>query len=91
MKEVCGEKKREVRIAYNQYNQYDGRFEVDNVTNTMVEFPVADLPIYAYEWERLSSFFQTYNLSPVFYDCNDTWGWLDEDTGLWNGAVAMVS
>ena len=89
MKEVCAEK-REVRIAYNQY---PGIFEVDNVTNTMVEYSLSDKSSHdwAYEWEILSSFLQTYNLSPVFYWCNDTWGWFDEDTGLWNGAVAMVN
>ena len=41
-------------------------------------------------WEILSSFFAINRLTPIFIDCNRTAGWLDEDTGLWNGAVAMV-
>ena len=91
MKEVCAEK-REVRIAFNQN---PGTLEVDNVTNTVVEYDFSDKwsheeAYVAQDWEILSSFFQTYNLSPVFYDCNETWGWFNEDTGLWNGAVAMV-
>ena len=88
MKGVCAEN-REVRIAFNQF---PGTIEVDNVTNTVVEYSLSDKWRHdeAYEWETLSSFFLTYNLSPVFYDCNETWGWFNEDTGLWNGAVAMV-
>jgi hypothetical protein len=75
-----------VRIAYNQDS---GSFEVDNATKIMIEYPSRP-GVYAWHWEILSSFFANYRLTPLFNDCNFTWGWLDEDTGLWNGAVAMV-
>ena len=82
--EVCSDQF--VRVAFNQW---PGSFEVTNDNNTMVEYPI-DLDWGVYTWEILSSFFKINKLTPIFADCNNTWGWLDEDTGLWNGAVAMV-
>ena len=82
--EVCRD--RFVRVAFNQY---PGVFEVNNETNTMIEYPVDGSGL-SWHWEILSSFFAINELTPIFNDCNFTWGWLDYDTGLWNGAVAMV-
>ena len=96
MKEVCAEK-RVVRLAYHQIPTI---FEVDNETNTMIEYPISkkseyNFPVdYAYEWEKMSSFFQSYNLAPVFYELyndDDDWGGFDADTGLWTGAPEMVN
>ena len=86
--EVCREQF--VTVAFNQYPGY---IEVDTETNTMVEYSTPTYEgevIPAWTWEILSSFFAINKLTPIFNDCNYTWGWLDEDTGLWNGAVAMV-
>ena len=44
----------------------------------------------SFQWEILSSFFAYNRLNPIFHDCNFTWGWQDEEEGLWNGAVEMV-
>ena len=41
--------------------------------------------------EPLTTFFEIHNLSVSWTDGNLTWGWFDDDTGLWNGVVAMVS
>ena len=83
--EVC--KDRYVRVAFNQLPEV---FEVYNETNTMVEYPL-EVGKYAWHWEILSSFYATNRLRPIFYNCNYIWGWLDENTGLWNGAVATVN
>ena len=82
--EVC--KDRFVRVAFNQDH---GLIEVNTENNTMIEYP-SKPGEYAHQWEILSSFFANKRLTPIFTDCNFTWGWLDEDTGLWNSAVAMV-
>ena len=82
--EVCTDKF--VRVAFNQD---PGKFEVNTETNALIEYPVK-AGEYAWPWEILSSFLSNNKLTPIFKDCNKTWGSLDEDTGLWNGAVAMV-
>jgi hypothetical protein len=83
--EVC--KDRFVRVAFNQY---PGIFEARDKNNTMIEYPIK-AGGYAWHWEILSSFFEINRVTPIFKNCNNTWGWLDEDTGLWNGAVLMVN
>ena len=82
--DVCRD--RFVRVAFNQYSPH---FEVNSETNTMIEYPIRRSKG-AYPWEILSSFFANNRLTPIFYNCHQTWGWLDEYTGLWNGAIAMV-
>ena len=84
--EVC--KDRYVRVAFNQY---PGFIEINNETNTMVEYPVwHDYPASSWRWEVLSSFFTNNRLIPIFIETN-AFGILDKDTGLWSGAVAMVN
>jgi hypothetical protein len=86
MAEVCRD--RFVMVAFNQKPWV---FEANNVTNTMIEFSNEWLDtIPAWSWEILSTFFAINKLTPIFIDCNGTSGLLDQDTGLWNGAVAMV-
>jgi hypothetical protein len=80
-----------VRVAFNQwgaYSEWDPVFEVDMENEKMVEYE----PCFGCVWdyEILNSFFATYELTPTWQDCNETWGWLDEETGLWNGAVRAV-
>ena len=75
-----------VRVAFNQY---PGFFEMDMENNEkMVEYELRFGNVWDYE--ILNSFFATYGLTPTWQDCNETWGWLDEETGLWNGAVRAV-
>jgi hypothetical protein len=82
---VCND--RFVRVAFNQD---PGFFEVYHETNSMVEYTIEGGEG-AWEWEILSSFFANRRLTPIFINCNFTWGWLDEDTGVLNGAVAKVA
>ena len=90
-KDLCKEE-RHVRIAHNND---DGFFKVDNITNSMVEYEY-HVPI-VYEWgqisheyEMLKSFFLKFNIKPTWINCNFTWGWFDDETGLWTGAVGQV-
>ena len=55
-------------------------FKVDPETNEMIKLTASSKLTYystgiewSYPLEQLSSFFQTYNLTPVFYDCNGSW------------------
>ena len=43
-----------------------------------------------YDWEILGSFFSTHDIVPVWTDCHSTWGWYDEESGKWTGAVGTV-
>ena len=42
------------------------------------------------EDEILRMFFLKYNIVTNWIECNYTWGWLDEETGKWTGAVGKV-
>ena len=76
-KEMCG--RTIVRMAYNQDPGY---FELDKDMK-MVKLSTSD--------KILESFFSSENLTPVWENANYTWGWLDEETGRWTGAVGLVS
>ena len=89
-KDLCKEE-HEVRIAYNN----DINFKIDNITNSMVEFPVWTSIIE--EWGQIShedaiikSFFSKFNIKPTWINCNYTWGWFDNETEHWTGAVGQV-
>ena len=81
---------RVVRMAYNNY--LATFFEVRD--GKMVEYPPRLIRevwgSISYDWEILALFFSLNNLSPEWIYCNDTWGWLDKDTGHWTGAVGKV-
>ena len=86
--DVCKEKH-----VYVAYNNEQGVFEVSNITGKMVEKPVEPYVGYwkiAWEWEIQAAFFKTYNIKPIWLNCNYTWGWLDNVTNTWTGAVGMI-
>ena len=81
-------------VAYNMHNDYISYNESYSTIYNMVAWNM----IYDYNWpggvypyEILSSFFTLHNLSPTWQDVNGTSGWFNNKTGLWNGAVALVS
>ena len=90
-KDVCKEE-HDIRIANNNKPQW---FEIDNITNTMVEYPYW-MPIAdgwsekLYDRDILKSFFANYNIKPTWINCNYTWGWFDDETGQWTAAVGQV-
>ena len=88
-----------INIAYNNDPPY---FEFNDESQTMTEFPLpstpSDLnlrlskfhPTISYSWEVLKIFIQHNNIVPNWIDCNFTWGWYDDETGKWTGAVGKV-
>ena len=82
--EVCPETF--IKIAYNEEMW---TYEVDpKDPSKLAEYE--DAPGTAWDWEMLHLFFSNYNLTARFFDNNGTWGWYDEDTMSWNGAIEMV-
>ena len=87
--DVCEEKY--VHVAYN--NEPEDVFEVSNITGEMVEYPVQPYVSYinvAWESEIQAAFFATNNIKPIWLNANYTWGWLDNVTNQWTGAVGMI-
>ena len=82
-----------INVAYN----YDSDF-FEIVNNSMVEYPpfiqsinVKGLFSYIlYDFEILEIFFKSYVIAVNWIDCNYTWGWYDDETGRWTGAVGKV-
>ena len=91
-KDLCKEENH-VRIAYNSEKLI---FEIDDITNTMVEYDFPPLVFkdeysqFSYEFEILKSFFLKYNIKPTWINCNYTWGWFDDEARHWTGAVGQV-
>ena len=77
-KDMCGRKI--VRMAYNHV---DGEFELDEDGKVVKNEYISN--------DVLISFFSSQNLTPVWENANFTWGWFDEETGRWTGAVGLVS
>ena len=90
-RDLCEEEK-EVRIAYNNDLNW---FEIDNIYNTMVEYPHWWVIGGAFgakiqDYVILKTFFSKFNIKPTWINCNFTWGWFDDVTGHWTGAVGQV-
>ena len=86
--DICKEKN--VIVAYNNE---PGIFAVSNITGEMVEYPVDPTLTFGevvWEWETQAAFFKYNNIKPQWINCNFSWGWLDESTGQWSGAVGMI-
>ena len=72
------------------YNNDPGTFEI--VNNSMVEYPPfimeGEFTNMPYEFEILEKFFKIKNINWI--NCNSTWGWYDDETERWTGAVGKV-
>ena len=85
-----------VHIAYNYQNLW---FEMQNnsMVDTIVKYKYfhglfTDMNSYiSQNYEILSIFFKNYNIIVKWINCNSTWGWYDDETGKWTGAVGQVS
>ena len=73
-------------------NDYPPWFEVDDETREMVRYPVNPVieSSYILNWEILETFFHNHDIVPVWTNCHSTWGWYDEESGKWTGAVGKV-
>ena len=100
-KEICSGEPKKVNLGYN--NNFN-ILKVEN--NTLIpEPPIGknmDMngiykPMFygqvsglSWDWEVLSKFFSNHNIEPNWLDCNETWGWFDEDQGEWTGFLGKV-
>ena len=99
-KDICSEEKTNVNLGYNNdcFTIDTGKycpFKVEN--NSLIQserFPFnyihgefSDMPL---DWEIFSKFFTLYNIEPNWLDCNQTWGWYDEELGGWTGCMGKV-
>ena len=73
------------------YNNDPGNFEV--VNNSMTKYPVtikkgvySAIPL---DNEILEVFFENRNINWI--NCFYNWGWYDDETGRWTGAVGKVN
>ena len=67
--------------------------KVNNITDTMIKYSIRTSVEYgsvSYEWEVQAMFFSHYNIKPYWFNCNFTWGWIDNETDTWTGAVGML-
>ena len=89
-RDICQEQHHYATIAYNSEADV---FELDNNGN-MVKYQDPHITgvysIVSFEYEILSSFFENYHITPTWINCHFTWGWFDEETGHWTGAVGKV-
>ena len=87
--DLCRE--RRVNIAYNNDPPY---FAIDNKTGELVRYPINPISgvfsAIPYDWEILDSFFMNHAIVPIWIDCHFTWGWFDENSGTWTGALSKV-
>ena len=60
----------------------------------MVEYPaniIEGVDNYiSWDFEILEIFFKTKNVIVYWINCNYTWGWIDDETERWTGAVGKV-
>ena len=86
--EVCKEK-----IVYAAYNNDPPVFAISNITGEMVRYPlkpyVAEMNV-AQEWEIQAAFLEYNNITNHWINANFTWGWLDNVTNQWTGAVGLI-
>ena len=77
-----------INVAYNDDPSW---FEI--VNNSMIKWfdywglPNEDSKI-PYDFEILEIFFKNKNISWI--NCHYTWGWYDDETGRWTGAIGKV-
>ena len=73
---------------------HNNNFEVDDKTGEMLKYPVKPVTgsntYIPYDWEILSSFFSNHDIVPVWTNSHFNWGWYDEESGKWTGAVGKV-
>ena len=72
------------------YNDDPGFFEI--VDNSMYAYPVniidGEYSNIAQDFEILEVFFENKIINWI--NCNQTWGWYDDETERWTGAVGKV-
>ena len=74
------------------YNDAPGFFEIFN--NFIVKYPVynrkGEYSSISYNFEILDIFFKNYDIFVNWINCYYTYGWYDDETRSWTGAVGKV-
>ena len=90
--DMCKEK--HVKIGYSNLLRPGGMF-VSDKTGKMIKYALVPTlkgsTNVAYHWELEEMFFIKNNIKPewIQFSTND-WGYLDETTGQWSGAVGLI-
>ena len=89
-KEICGGEKIRVHLGYNYAPKF---MTVEN--NTLLQIPQkralpGEISIISQDWEVHDKFFSLFNIEPIWLNCNQTWGWYDEELGAWTGCMGKV-
>ena len=92
-KDLCKEE-HHVRIAYNNKYSHFHIIKLDNI-DTMDELaywrPIGfGMGRKSHHHVILKTFFKKFNIKPTWINCNFTWGWFDDETVYWTGAVGQV-
>ena len=89
-KEICGGEKIRVHLGYNNDAWV---MMVEN--NKLLQYPEkrdlkGEFSKISQSWEVLNKFFSSYNIEPIWLNCNFSWGWFDEEQGAWTGCMGKV-
>ena len=96
-KEICGGEKIRVHLGYNNdigYNNPD--FDILKVEdNKLLQYPSKRMykgveSYISQNWEVLYKFFSLYNIEPIWFNCDYSWGWYDDELGAWTGCMGKV-
>ena len=96
-KDICKEQFH-VHVAYN-YKFFWFEIVNNSMVDSMVKYQMLHgsfvgstyASMISQNSEILSIFFKNLNIIVKWINCNQTWGWYDDETGKWTGAVGQVS
>ena len=90
--DICEEPVHYTSIAFNNDPPF---FDLDETTGEFTEYPLnikeGDFSKIPRDYEMMVTFIKFYNIIPHWINCNFTWGWFNEETQKWTGAVGQVS
>lgn len=94
-KDICYELNY-VRIAFNAEKEIFGLKKTTDGFTDLIRYPHSKRETISawsniyWEYEMMDPFFERWNIIPIYSDMNFTWGWLDDETGLWTGGTGAV-
>ena len=90
-KEICSGEKTQVNLGFNNdYGLYISNNSLVQWPRQLHDYIVGRYSAMPYDWEVLSMFFSIHNIEPNWLDCNQTYGWYDDELGGWTGCMGKV-
>ena len=90
-KDICQPQQHHARIAYNNDWDFFELFEDGSIAEYEIDInELGQTDYIVKDTEIMKHFLENYHITPTWIDCNYTWGWFDEETGNWTGAVGKV-